>query len=97
MTQQQKQEFFLFLQKFCADNVGNRLNEWIIEAFLNRANQRLEAIPTYGNEVMAASQDSQTGQANLSPSSHVGRSIQPDQPVQDTATRSGIRSGRREN
>lgn len=41
MTEQQSQEFFLFLQKFCSDNVGNRLNEWIIEAFLNRAHQRL--------------------------------------------------------
>jgi hypothetical protein len=82
MTQQQKQEFFLFLQKFCADNVGNRLNEWIIEAFLNRANQRLEAIPTYGNEAMAASQATQASQTSLSPSSHVG---------QDIATRSGKR------
>jgi len=44
MTEQQKQDFFLFLQKFCSDNVGNRLNEWIIEAFLNRASQKIDAI-----------------------------------------------------
>ncbi|MEW5803720.1 MAG: hypothetical protein AB1847_16625 [bacterium] len=44
MTDQQKKEFFLFLQKFCSDNAGNRLNEWIIEAFLNRAAQKLNSI-----------------------------------------------------
>ena len=55
MTQQQKQEFFLFLQKFCADNVGNRLNEWIIEAFLNRANQRLEQSQRMGMRWLPAS------------------------------------------
>jgi len=49
MTEQQKQDFFLFLQKFCSDNVGNRLNEWIIETFLNRACQKIETIYTADN------------------------------------------------
>lgn len=44
MTEQQKQDLFLFLQKFCSDNVGNRLNEWIIEAFLGRSNRILNEI-----------------------------------------------------
>ncbi len=48
MTDQQKQEFFLFLQKFCADNMGNRMNEWLAEAFLNRAAQKLEGIQKSG-------------------------------------------------
>jgi hypothetical protein len=83
MTDQQKKEFFLFLQKFCADNAGNRLNEWIIEAFLNRANQRLESIPTYGNEASA----SQTSHAN-----HASQASQTSsQASQDVATRSGKR------
>ena len=60
MTQQQRQEFLLFLQKFCVDNAGNRLNEWIIEAFLNRANQKLEAISSpdnsQGEEVKTANE-----------------------------------------
>ena len=86
MTQQQKQEFFLFLQKFCADNAGNRLNEWIIETFLNRANQKLNAIPTYGDEAAnsQASQAKQTSQA--SQTSHAS---------QDIATRSGKRENER--
>ncbi len=44
MTEQQKQDLFFLLQKFCQDNIGNRMNEWIIESFLNRAYQKLEAI-----------------------------------------------------
>ena len=51
MTEQQKQDFFIFLQKFCSDNVGNRLNEWIIEAFLNRACQKMEVIYKADNAV----------------------------------------------
>ncbi|MDD5062223.1 MAG: hypothetical protein PHN44_08100 [Candidatus Marinimicrobia bacterium] len=47
MTEEQKKNLMDFLQKFCLDNMGNRLNEWIIEAFLNRAKQKLDAIPTY--------------------------------------------------
>ena len=90
MTQQQKQEFFLFLQKFCADNAGNRLNEWIIEAFLNRAGKRLEAIPTYGNEAMAASQASHASQA-----SDEASACQTSQTSQDIATRSGKRENER--
>ena len=54
MTQQQKQEFFLFIQKFCTDNVGNRLNEWIIESLLNRVHQKLESLPTYGDPANSA-------------------------------------------
>lgn len=44
MTQHQKEDLFLFLQKFCSDNSGHRLNEWLIESFLNRAYIRLEEI-----------------------------------------------------
>lgn len=44
MTQQQVDDFMRFLQKFCSDNVGNRMNEWIIETLLNRAYQILKAI-----------------------------------------------------
>jgi hypothetical protein len=44
MTKDQKEGLFLFLQKFCSDNAGNRLNEWLIESFLNRAYIRLEDI-----------------------------------------------------
>lgn len=41
MDKQEKQELFLFLQKFCSDNAGNKLNEWIIESFLNRVFTKL--------------------------------------------------------
>lgn len=51
MTEQQKKDFFLFLQKFCQDNSGNRLNEWLIESFLNRAYVRLEDIYKAGQPV----------------------------------------------
>lgn len=51
MDQHSKQDFFNFLQKFCSDNINNRLNEWIIEAFLNRAYQKLEAICPTGNAI----------------------------------------------
>jgi hypothetical protein len=51
MTELQKQDLFLFLQKFCADNVGNRLNEWIIETFLNRVCQKIETICKADNTV----------------------------------------------
>lgn len=44
MTKQQKEDLFLLLQKFCSDNNGNRLNEWIAESLLNRANMKLEKI-----------------------------------------------------
>lgn len=44
MTQQQKEDLFLFLQKFCSDNAGNRLNDWLAESFLNRAYVKLEEI-----------------------------------------------------
>lgn len=44
MTQQQKEDFMRFLHKFCTDNNGNRVNEWIIETLLNRAYQKLETI-----------------------------------------------------
>ncbi len=57
MTEQQKQDFFIFIQKFCSDNIGNRLNEWIIEAFLNRASKRLQALPTYADPANHASHD----------------------------------------
>ncbi len=48
MTNEQKQDFMSFLQKFCVDNHGNRLNEWLAESFLNRAFQKLEAIQKTG-------------------------------------------------
>jgi len=44
MTTQEKQAVMQFLQKFCSDNVGNRLNEWIIEAFLNRAAAKMKSM-----------------------------------------------------
>lgn len=48
MTDAQKRDFLLFLQKFCSDNVGNKLNEWIIEAFLNRTKMKLDAMEKAG-------------------------------------------------
>jgi hypothetical protein len=44
MTKQQKDDLFFFLQKFCSDNHGNRLTEWLIESFLNRAHRKLEEL-----------------------------------------------------
>ncbi|MEW6380123.1 MAG: hypothetical protein AB1611_11030 [bacterium] len=51
MDQHSKQDLFNFLQKFCSDNINNRLNEWIIEAFLNRVYQKLEAICPADNPI----------------------------------------------
>jgi hypothetical protein len=51
MTKQQKEDLFLFLQKFCSDNNGNRLNEWLIESFLNRAYIKLEEIYRADNQI----------------------------------------------
>lgn len=51
MTNEQKKDFFLFLQKFCSDNVGNRMNEWIIEAFLGRSNRILNEIYKSGQDI----------------------------------------------
>ena len=36
------QAVFTLIQKFCADNVGNRLNEWNAETLLNRLARLLE-------------------------------------------------------
>jgi len=44
MTTQQKQELMSFLQRFCQDNIGNRLNEWLAESLLNRAARLLDEL-----------------------------------------------------
>ncbi len=30
------QEIFTLVQRFCVENVGNRINEWNVETLLNR-------------------------------------------------------------
>lgn len=51
MTKQEGQEFFDFLQKFCVENAGNRLNDWLCESFLNRALRRIEGFcPPEGHD-----------------------------------------------
>ena len=42
MIKSEKDEIFQFMQKFCSDNLGNRMNEWLAESFLNRAHRKLE-------------------------------------------------------
>jgi len=39
------QAVFTLVQKFCSDNVGNRLNEWTAETLLNRLVRLLELDP----------------------------------------------------
>ncbi|MEW6378590.1 MAG: hypothetical protein AB1611_03160 [bacterium] len=44
MTDTEKQTILQFAQKFCLDNNGNRLNEWLIESFLNRLWEKMRGM-----------------------------------------------------
>ena len=41
MTEQEKKEILELLEKFCRDNFGNRINEWVAESLLNRVAKQL--------------------------------------------------------
>ncbi len=44
MTQQDKAKLLDFLQQFCQENQGNRMNTWLAEAMLNRTGRLIDSL-----------------------------------------------------